>query len=57
MVLGKTPCEPQEEGASYAHQTEEKNLLPEMRGQTEAPQTIKLYAQRIMKNKRKLHIS
>ena len=36
-VLGKTPCEPQEEGASYAHQTMEENLLPEMRGQTEAP--------------------
>ena len=32
IVLGKTPCEPQEEGASYAHQTVEKNLLPEMRG-------------------------
>ena len=54
IVLGKTPCEPQEEGA---HQPVEKNLLPEMRGRTEAPQTTKLYAQKIMKNKRKLHIS
>ena len=32
MVLGKTPCELQEEGAWYAHQTMERNLLPEMRG-------------------------
>ena len=55
MVLGKTPCEPQEE-KSYAHQTAEKNLLPGMRGQTEAPQSMRLYAQKIMKNKRKLHI-
>ena len=29
MILGKTPCE---ENASYAHQTAEKNLLPETRG-------------------------
>jgi hypothetical protein len=36
MVLGKTPCELQE-GAWYAHQTTERNLLLEMRGQTEAP--------------------
>ena len=57
MVLGKTPCKLQEKGASYAHQTMEKNLLPEMRGQTEAPQMTKLYAQKIMRNKRKLHIS
>ena len=57
MVLGKTPCKSQEEGASCAHQTAEKNLLPERRGQAEAPQTTKLYAQKIMKNKRKLHIS
>jgi hypothetical protein len=57
MVLGKTPCELQEEGAWYAHQTMEKNILPGMRGQIEAPQTTMLYAQRIMKNKRKLHIS
>ena len=57
MVLGKTPCELQEGGAWYAHQMREKNLLPEMRGQTGAPQTTKLYAQKIMKNKRKLHIS
>ena len=57
MVLGKTPCEPQKEDASYAHQTVEKNLLPEMRGRTEAPQMTKLYAQKVMKNKRKLHIS
>ena len=34
----------------------EKNFLPEMRGQTEAPQMAKLYAQKIMKNKRKLRI-
>ena len=57
MVLGKTPCELQEEGAWYAHQTTEKNLSPEIRGRTEAPQSTKLYAQKIMKNKRKLHIS
>jgi hypothetical protein len=38
----------------YAHHIAEKNLLPEMRGQTEAPQMTKLYAQKIMKNKRKL---
>ena len=57
MVLGKTPCELQGEGAWYAHQTMEKNVLPGMRGRTEAPQTTMLYAQRIMKNKRKLHIS
>ena len=56
-VLGKTPCEPQKEGTSHTHQTMEKNLLPEMRGQTEAPQSMKLYAQKIMKNKRKLRIS
>ena len=54
IVLGKTPCEPQEEDT---HQTVEKNLLPGMRGQTEVPQSMKLYAQKIMKNKRKLHIS
>ena len=53
----KTPCEPQEESAVCAHQTAEKNLLPEMRGRTEAPQTTKLYAQKITKNKRKLCIS
>ena len=53
MVLGKTPCE---EDASYAHQTAGKNLLPETRGRTEAPQMTKLYAQKTMKNKRKLHI-
>ena len=57
MVLRKTPCELQEKGAWYAHQTTEKNLLPGMRGRTEAPQTTMLYAQRIMKNKRKLRIS
>ena len=57
MVLGKTPCKPQKEGASCTHQTAEKNLLPEMRGRTEAPQTTKLYAQKNMKNKRKLRIS
>ena len=57
MVLGKTPCELQEEGAWYAHQTMEKNILPGTRGRTEAPQTTMLYAQRIMKNKRKLRIS
>ena len=57
MVLGKTPCELQEEGAWHAHQTMEKNILPGMRGRTEAPQTTMLYAQRIMKNKRKLRIS
>ena len=57
MVLGKTPCEPQEEGAWYTHQTMEKNLLPGTRGRTEAPQTTTLYAQRIMKNKKKLRIS
>ena len=56
IVLGKTPCEPQEEDASYAHQTVEKNLLPGMRGQMEAPQLTTLYAQKIMKNKRKLRI-
>jgi hypothetical protein len=56
-VLRKTPCKSQEEGASYAHQITEKNLLPEMRGQTGAPQTTKHCAQKIMKNKRKLHIS
>ena len=57
MALRKTPCEPQKEDALHAHQTAEKNLLPEMRGQTGAPQMTKLYAQKIMKNKRKLHIS
>ena len=53
MVLGKTPCE---EDVSYAHQTAGKNLLPETRGRTEAPQMTKLYAQKTMKNKRKLRI-
>ena len=57
MVLGKTPCELQEEGAWYTYQTMEKNVLPGTRGRTEAPQTTTLYAQRIMKNKRKLRIS
>jgi hypothetical protein len=57
IILGKTPCKPQEEDTSHAHQTAEKSLLPEMRGQAEAPQTTKLYAQKIMKNKRKLRIS
>ena len=56
MILGKTPCESQEEGVSCAHQTTKRNLLPEMRGQTEAPQSMKLYAQKITKNKRKLRI-
>ena len=54
MVLGRTPCK---EDASYAHQAAEKNLLPETRGRTEAPQMTKLYVQKIMKNKRKLRIS
>ena len=57
IVLGKTPCKPQEEDTSHAHQTAEKSLLPEMRGQAEAPQVTKLYDQKIMKNRRKLHIS
>jgi hypothetical protein len=57
MVLRKMPCELQEEGAWYTHQMMEKNVLPGARGRTEAPQTTMLYAQRIMKNKRKLHIS
>ena len=35
----------------------EKNVLPGTRGRTEAPQTTMLYAQRIMKNRRKLRIS
>ena len=56
LNVGKTQCKPQGKGASYAHQMAEKNLLPEMRGQTEAPQMTKVYAQKIMKNKRKLHI-
>ena len=56
IVLRKTPCELQEEGTLYAHQTMEKNLLPETRGWTKAPQTTKLYAQKIIKNKRKLRI-
>ena len=56
MVLGRTPCELQEKGASCAHQMMKESLLPEMRGWTETPQTIKLYAQRIMKNKRRLHV-
>jgi hypothetical protein len=56
MVLGKTPCELQEKGAWYTHQMTEKNLLPGMRGRTETPQMTKLYAQKTMKNKRKLHI-
>ena len=56
MVLEKTPCKLQEKGTSYAHQMMKKNLLPEMRGWTETLQTTKLYAQKIMKNKRKLRI-
>ena len=56
IALRKTPCGLQEEDALYACQTKKENLLPEMRGWTETPQIVKLYAQRIMKNKRKLCI-
>jgi hypothetical protein len=57
MVLGKTPCEPQEEGASHAHQTTKENLLPEMRGQMKTPQSTKLCSENHEEQKEAAHQS
>ena len=57
IVLGKTPCELQEGGAWYTHQNDREEPSPRNEGTNRSPQITKLYAQKIMKNKRKLRIS